>query len=217
MRADIQALRAFAVMAVVINHVWPLGLQGGFIGVDVFFVISGFLISSHLLKSTLTSGRIPLTQFYARRIRRLLPAAFIVIAVSFLATWLWLPLHLQVINYRELFASAAYTENLYLALKAVDYHAAGQASSLAQHYWSLSVEEQFYFLWPLLLMITASSKRFRKQATTWFILIFTVVFFIFSLWFSSYSPHQAYFSLPCVFGNSALGLSWHYLLRIFPT
>lgn len=103
MRADIQALRAFAVIAVVLNHVWPKVLPGGFIGVDVFFVISGFLITSHLLKETLQTGKVRLVRFYSRRIRRLLPAAFTVIAVSFFFTWWFLPLHLQVLNFRELF------------------------------------------------------------------------------------------------------------------
>lgn len=205
MRADIQALRAFAVIAVVLNHVWPKVLPGGFIGVDVFFVISGFLITSHLLKETLQTGKVRLVRFYSRRIRRLLPAAFTVIAVSFFFTWWFLPLHLQVLNFRELFSSAAYGENLYLTLKAVDYHAAGQSASLAQHYWSLSVEEQFYFLWPLLLMLVASFFTRRLFASTIFISVFTVGFFCFSLWFTHYSPHQAYFFTPVRFWEFGLG------------
>src|SRR6478672_269114 len=85
-RADIQALRALAVALVVLNHLWPTRLTGGYVGVDVFFVISGFLITSHLLKERISTGRIRLAAFYARRIRRLLPAAFLVLAVSLAAT-----------------------------------------------------------------------------------------------------------------------------------
>lgn len=81
-RSDIQALRAVAILAVVLNHLWPAGLAGGYVGVDVFFVISGFLITSHLLREVEGSGRIALAAFYARRVRRFLPAALLVLAVS---------------------------------------------------------------------------------------------------------------------------------------
>lgn len=205
-RKDIQALRAFAVLAVVLNHLWPLRLTGGFIGVDIFFVISGFLISSHLLKNTLETGTVNLWQFYSRRIRRLLPAAFTVAAVSYLAVWWLLPLHLQPRNYWELFASTAYAENLYLFSQAVDYHAANQTATVAQHYWSLSVEEQFYFIWPLLLiLIAALSKTNRRRVSVIFISVFTLGFFVFSLWFSHFSPHQAYFFTPVRFWEFGLG------------
>lgn len=205
-RKDIQALRAFAVLAVVLNHLWPQRLVGGFIGVDIFFVISGFLISSHLLKHTLEHGSVDLWQFYSRRIRRLLPAAFTVILFSFLAVWWLLPSHLQLRNYAELLASAAYGENIFLFVNAVDYHAANQSTTLAQHYWSLSVEEQFYFLWPLLLILVASLSRLRRRLfTTVFISIFTLGFFVFSLWFSHYSPAQAYFFTPVRFWEFGVG------------
>ena len=86
-RADIQALRAIAVLAVVINHLWPDRLTGGYVGVDVFFVISGFLISSHIGREIVRTGRVRLGRFYARRIRRLLPAAFLVLIFSLVAAY----------------------------------------------------------------------------------------------------------------------------------
>lgn len=193
-------------MAVVLNHLWPQRLLGGFIGVDVFFVISGFLISSHLLNHTLERGTVDLWQFYSRRIRRLLPAAFTVILVSFIAVWWLFPSHLQLRNYAELLASAAYGENIFLFAGAVDYHAANQATTVAQHYWSLSVEEQFYFIWPLLLLTVASTFKLRRRfATTIFISLFTLGFFAFSLWYSHYSAAQAYFFTPVRFWEFGLG------------
>src|ERR1700755_175037 len=86
-RPDIQALRALAVGLVVLNHLWPTRLTGGYVGVDVFFVISGFLISSHLIREIGGTGRIRLARFYARRIRRLLPAAFLVLVFVIVAAY----------------------------------------------------------------------------------------------------------------------------------
>lgn len=151
-RGDIQAMRAFAVGCVFLNHLWPERLTGGFIGVDVFFVISGFLITTHLLSSLLDRGGLRLRDFYARRIRRLLPMAFLVLAVSAAGVAAFLPVQRWRPNFVELFFSAVYGENLYLVHQAVDYHAANQDTSIAQHYWSLSVEEQFYIVWPLALV-----------------------------------------------------------------
>jgi peptidoglycan/LPS O-acetylase OafA/YrhL len=152
-RTDVQALRAVAVMAVVVNHIWPSRLAGGYVGVDVFFVISGFLISSHLGREIIGTGRLRLGRFYARRVRRLLPAAFLVLAFCIVAAYLLLPYPQWEANAWEVFASATYWENWLLAAKSVDYSALNAAASVTQHYWSLSVEEQFYLCWPLLLLL----------------------------------------------------------------
>lgn len=158
-RTDIQALRALAIAVVVLNHLWPTRLTGGYVGVDVFFVISGYLITAHLLGELARTGSIRLGRFYARRIRRLLPAALFVLAVSAVLVAIFLPYPRWLRNAAEIAASAAYVENWALAALSVDYSAANAAASVAQHYWSLSVEEQFYILWPLLILAAALGAR----------------------------------------------------------
>ena len=164
-RADIQALRAVAVVAVVLYHLWPERVPGGFVGVDIFFVISGFLITQHLVGEIRRTGSISLTQFWARRIRRLLPAAFLVLVVSLLFLFLLMPNVIWQESLKEIGASAAYVENWLLGIHAVDYLAADNSASLVQHYWSLSVEEQFYIVWPLLLLVALKAGRLFKRTT----------------------------------------------------
>jgi peptidoglycan/LPS O-acetylase OafA/YrhL len=164
-RPDIQALRAIAVGAVVLYHWWPERVRGGYVGVDVFFVISGFLITRHLADELLDRGTVSLTRFWARRIRRLLPAAFLVLLVSLLTLLLLMPSATWRVNLREIAAATLYGENWLLARNAVDYLAAHNSASLVQHYWSLSVEEQFYLGWPLLLLAAAAlGRRLRGAA-----------------------------------------------------
>lgn len=153
LRTDIQALRALAVLLVVLNHLWPTRLPGGYVGVDVFFVISGFLITAHLLGEIRRTNRVSLPNFYARRARRLLPAALLVALVTLAATVIWLPAERWPRIAREAFASSAYFENWLLTASSVNYSDRGQAATPFQHYWSLSVEEQFYVLWPLTLVL----------------------------------------------------------------
>jgi peptidoglycan/LPS O-acetylase OafA/YrhL len=150
-RPDIQALRAAAVALVVLTHLWPHRVTGGYVGVDVFFVISGFLITSHLAKEAFATSTISFGRFYARRIKRLLPAAFLVLAVGSVAVVVWVPYSEWQPTARELAASALYVENWSLAGQSIDYSAINNQATIAQHYWSLSVEEQFYFVWPLAL------------------------------------------------------------------
>src|SRR5688572_8409814 len=151
-RRDIQGLRAVAVLIVLLFHFWPDGLTGGYVGVDVFFVISGFLISSHLLRSPPVTPRL-LAGFWARRVRRLLPAASLVLLATLAASLVWLPSTQIATVARETIASALSVENWALASTATDYLAQESAPSPLQHYWSLSVEEQFYVLWPLLIAL----------------------------------------------------------------
>ena len=166
LRGDIQGLRAVAVLVVLLFHFWPGLLSGGYVGVDVFFVISGFLISGHLLRSPPRSPR-GLAEFWARRIRRLLPAASLVLGATLLASLAWLPSTQLPTVARETIASAFYVENWALARSATDYLAADAAPSPLQHYWSLSVEEQFYVLWPLLIALLALLARGRKADRWW--------------------------------------------------
>lgn len=149
---EVQGLRAIAVLLVVIYHLWPERLTGGYIGVDIFFVISGYLITAHIYREILKTGSLSLTKFWARRIRRLLPLSFVVLAVSFLLTLAVLPATVWDTTFRQLTGSALYVQNWVLAGDAVEYSAQDEDASIAQHFWSLSVEEQFYVAWPLLLV-----------------------------------------------------------------
>ena len=150
-RPDIQALRAVAVLLVLAFHVWPAHVRGGYIGVDVFFVISGYLITGHLWREVAATGRVDLPGFYARRARRLLPAASLTLLVVGLASYLWMPSWTWATTAADIAASTGYAENWIMVRRAVDYQAQGQTPSPLQHFWSLAVEEQFYFGWPLLV------------------------------------------------------------------
>lgn len=148
---EIQGLRAIAVVIVVLYHLWPQRLTGGYVGVDVFFVISGFLITAHMYREVRDGSKVGLTRFWARRIRRLLPASILVLLVSLLGVFLWVPSTLWEVAARQIGASVLYVQNWILAGDSVDYSAQHNDASAVQHYWSLSVEEQFYFVWPLLV------------------------------------------------------------------
>jgi len=151
-RRDVQGLRAVAVVAVVLEHVsgWP---HGGFVGVDVFFVISGFLITGLLLREHARTGRISLADFYRRRVRRLLPAALVVVAATLLAATVLLPDRRVVGLGIDALHSLAFVANWHFAAVGTDYFTADGPVSAFQHLWSLSVEEQFYAFWPLLVIV----------------------------------------------------------------
>jgi peptidoglycan/LPS O-acetylase OafA/YrhL len=153
LRPDIQALRALAVTLVVAYHAHFLGFGGGYVGVDVFYVISGFLITGLLLRELDETGRIRLGNFFARRARRLLPAACVVLLVTIVASAVLLsPLRMPELG-RDAAAAALYVSNLHFAQAATDYMNVGEAPSPFLHFWSLAVEEQFYLVWPALLLL----------------------------------------------------------------
>jgi peptidoglycan/LPS O-acetylase OafA/YrhL len=154
-RPDIEGLRAIAVLAVLAYHARVPGISGGYIGVDVFFVVSGFLITGVILRELRTTGTLSLPTFYARRLRRLLPAALVVIAATVLASAILLP-PLRVGDVALDGASAAlYIGNIRYAVQATDYLQAELDPSPLLHFWSLGVEEQFYLVWPALLLLVA--------------------------------------------------------------
>ena len=163
-RLDIQGIRALAVLLVVVNHVAPGRLTGGYIGVDVFFVVSGFLITSLLVKEAGRSERISLAGFYARRARRIIPAATVVIVVTVLVSLWKLPL----LRAQEVLTdgvwSAFFGANIHMAQVGTDYFSQGQPPSPLRHYWSLAVEEQFYLVWPVLLIGCLALLRRRGHA-----------------------------------------------------
>lgn len=153
-RPDIEVLRAIAVLAVVISHS-KLALASGFIGVDIFFVISGFLITKHLYDEVKKSGTVSITGFYARRILRILPASMFVVLMTILVFLIWLS-PLQTINYGwDSLVSSLSGMNYRLAVTGTDYFNSSSLPSPFQHFWSLAVEEQFYFIWPILILIVA--------------------------------------------------------------
>jgi peptidoglycan/LPS O-acetylase OafA/YrhL len=151
-RADIDGLRAISILLVVGFHAGVSGLPGGYVGVDVFFVLSGYLITSLLVAEQRRTGRVALGQFVARRVRRLLPMSSLVLVVTLLAgVWLLPPLARESLV-GDARAAALYVANWRFAGQATAYSDTEVTDSLLVHYWSLSIEEQFYVLWPLLIL-----------------------------------------------------------------
>lgn len=198
-RKDIQGLRAVAVLLVVAEHL--LGRPvGGFIGVDVFFVISGFLITGLLLREHERTGRISFLDFYRRRARRILPAATLVLVVTVAAAWVVLPRT----GARSVGVDAVwaffFAGNYRFATVGTDYFAATAAASPLQHYWSLSVEEQFYFVWPWLMLglltVLARSGRVHhaRLAAGVTMGLVVVASFLWGLHETAERPAWAYFS-----------------------
>ena len=210
-RQDIQGLRAIAVAGVLAAHAGVPFLQGGFSGVDVFFVISGYLITDHLFTAPPTSLH-AIADFWGRRIKRLLPAALLVILATLIATKLTARVLFEQTAWDSI-AATMYGLNWKLAHDSVDYFASANPASPLQHYWSLSVEEQFYFAWPLLLCVGFFlSKRARPTPAhrvpraVWaaVVLVFGASL-CFSVWFTARESGAAYFVTPTRVWELALG------------
>ena len=152
-RTDIEGLRAIAVLAVLLFHAGVPGVGGGYVGVDVFFVVSGFLITSLLVAEKTNTGKVSLGAFYARRARRILPVSALVAVATLIASWIWLePLRLRSLS-NDVLAVALFSSNFVFANRGADYLQSALPPSPLQHYWSLAVEEQFYVVWPALVML----------------------------------------------------------------
>lgn len=194
-RRDIEGLRAVAVLAVVLYHFGLPGFAGGFVGVDVFFVVSGFLITSLLVDERRMTGRIALREFYARRVRRLLPISAVVLSVTALASAVWLDVtrHEQLVD--DIAAAALFGANLLFAQRGTDYLASSLPPSPLQHYWSLSVEEQFYAVWPVLVVVAAAGTAFVRRRLGLVLGGIVVVSFAASALLTSRSPSWSYFGL----------------------
>ena len=165
-RRDIEGLRAVAVLLVLAYHAGIPGVSGGYVGVDVFFVISGFLITTLLVREHGATGRIRFGEFYARRIRRLLPASLVVVVATLLAARVWLePLRLDDLG-RDAMAAAVLGTNVLFAARQTDYLQSALPPSPLQHYWSLGVEEQYYLLYPLLVWLALRRRGGRDGLRT---------------------------------------------------
>jgi peptidoglycan/LPS O-acetylase OafA/YrhL len=203
-RADIQGLRALAVILVVADH--TVGMpSGGFVGVDVFYVISGYLITSILMREIATTGGISFRAFYARRIKRILPAATVVLFVTTTVAYLvwYLPRATQ--TALDALAAALFVENWHLIGAGTNYLQADRPVSPLQHYWSLSIEEQFYALWPLLLFaaVRVVPARYRHAAIVSLITIGATTSLTWSAYWSFGSPASSYFD--------TIGRAWELL------
>jgi peptidoglycan/LPS O-acetylase OafA/YrhL len=204
-RPDLEGLRAVAVMLVVAYHAKVPGFDGGFVGVDVFFVLSGFLITGLLLRELRRSGTISLPAFYARRARRLLPAALLVLLVTILAAVVVLP-PLQVGDLGgDVAAAALYVSNLRFAFQATDYLQASQAPSPVLHYWSLGVEEQFYVFWPaIVLLVARGAARVGGRVAVTAIGV-SIASLMLAIWLTGANEPWAFFSLPARAWELGLG------------
>lgn len=194
-RPDIESLRGLSVLAVVGYHAFPAIIPGGFIGVDIFFVISGFLITRLLLIEHASTGAINLGQFWARRIRRILPAATLVL-IATAALFTFLPATDSGDFGRQIMAAAAFYFNQRQAQRAVDYLANEHLANPLLHYWSLAVEEQFYLVWPLLLagVLGSSGARGPGRALA-LVTILGAVSLLISTLLTTVSAPYAFFSV----------------------
>lgn len=190
-RADIEGLRALAVLLVVAGHAGVPGFAGGYIGVDVFFVISGYLITHLLCREYEQSATLDLAGFYARRVRRLLPAFAVLLVMVLLGVYvLSSPLE-QPGFIRSILAAALYISNLHFAWQTTDYWADSAKQDPLLHTWSLGVEEQFYLVWPLVLFLMfKGAARFQRPV---FVVVMLLSFSLAVLWVYTSPPH-AFFS-----------------------
>ena len=198
-RPDIEGLRAVAVIAVIAYHVHLPGIRGGFVGVDVFFVVSGFLITRLILGELASTGTISLRNFWGRRARRLLPASTLTVIVTVMFAQRMLPpLSLQTLA-TDAVAAGTFTTNFVFAHRLGDYFGAQLGStnpSPLLHFWSLAVEEQFYLCWPPLLVLLARRPLQYRRLVLATIGVLATASFVAGLWLTARRPSWAFFLLP---------------------
>ncbi len=193
-RLDIEGMRTIAVGSVLVAHAGVPFLAGGFVGVDVFFVLSGFLITGLLAREVSRSGRVSLSTFWARRMKRLLPASATVLLFSAAVAYAFLPITQRKDFGGDIVSAALYVVNWRLAARGVDYLAEDVGQSPVQHYWSLAVEEQFYVVWPILMLVIGLIAARRWRLGAFGVLgVVTVASFAYSVQQTAASPATAYF------------------------
>jgi peptidoglycan/LPS O-acetylase OafA/YrhL len=189
---QIQALRALAAILVLVYHAkW---LDGGFIGVDIFYVISGFLITGILVRELDAKNSISLISFYARRAKRLLPASFLVIFVTGIVGYILLPASMRESFGKDLIAASTYVSNFLFALWENDYQNLNSTPSPFIHFWSLAVEEQFYLFWPFFILLLF--RIGRRRAVLYGVIVTLIGSFLFSLYLTERAPIWAFYILP---------------------
>ena len=189
---QIQALRALAALLVVLFHA-KLS-PGGFIGVDIFYVISGYLITGLIIKEIGNTGTFKYRAFYLRRAKRLLPASLGILALTAIFSWLVLPPTVRTDLGKDVLAASLYVSNYLFAFWQNDYQNLNATPSPVIHYWSLAVEEQFYIFWPIIVF--SLWKFGKRRAVGLGILAITVTSFLFSLYLTNANPIWSFYSLP---------------------
>lgn len=202
-RPDIDGLRAIAVCLVLLFHAWPRFLPGGFVGVDVFFVISGFLITGIIFREA-SDNKFDYLNFYARRLRRIGPALLLVISVSLTVGFLFLPYGIVRELAIEAAAGAGFSANFLFWYQA-DYFDALNGTKPLLHLWSLGVEEQFYFIWPTLIVLAIYLNRRLRVPVATLMMAFVVVSFAINIWTTETSQQSAFYLLPSRLWQLGLG------------
>lgn len=186
-RADIDGLRGLAISSVVIYHLFPTFLPGGFVGVDTFFVISGYLITTIIYKN-IQSRSFSLYEFYAKRIRRIFPALLIVLATVYVFGWISLFASEYYQLGKHIYSGALFFINITLWQEAGYFDISSELKPLL-HLWSLALEEQFYIIWPILVVLLSKLKRNQ----VWLVLLLGGASFISGIYYIEFSPISAFY------------------------
>lgn len=199
-RTEIDGLRAFAVLPVILHHAFPELLPGGFVGVDIFFVISGYLITG-ILMNEISTGRLSILEFYERRARRILPALLVVLTASTVCSWLLLS-NSELIDFLESLSGAALFYSNFVFWDQTDYFGVEAIHKPLLHTWSLAIEEQFYIIFPFLLLITWKFLRERLWIP---VLLIALLSFYLSYRYSAIYPTASFYLLHTRFWELAIG------------
>ena len=207
-RPDIEGLRAVAVVAVILYHARLLGVHGGFVGVDVFFVVSGYLITRLILGELARTGRVGLAAFWGRRARRLLPASALVIVVTAIASHVILPPLTQDSVAVDVVAATTFTSNFVFAQRLGTYFGAQLGATTPSpllNFWSLSLEEQFYLCWPPLMALLLRRPREYRRLLLIVIVVLGSAGFVLAAWLTPRAPSWAFYLLPTRMGELLAG------------